>query len=66
MRRQVVDVDLKAEEGHDYTDRPMKSEDEAMSQLAAMIFIVEVGVFHACACQNCLNGVVFMRCWKTD
>ncbi|KAJ6153008.1 hypothetical protein N7497_007327 [Penicillium chrysogenum] len=34
---QVVDVDLKAEEGHDYTDRPMKSEDEAMSQLAAMI-----------------------------
>ncbi|CDM33509.1 hypothetical protein DTO013E5_7372 [Penicillium roqueforti] len=35
---QVVDIDLKAEEeGHDYTDRPMKSEDEAMSQIAAMI-----------------------------
>ncbi|KGO77278.1 Helicase, C-terminal [Penicillium italicum] len=35
---EVVDIDLKAEEeGHDYTDRPMKSEDEAMSQLAAMI-----------------------------
>ncbi|CAI7622684.1 unnamed protein product [Penicillium viridicatum] len=35
---EVVDIDLKAEEeGYDYTDRPMKSEDEAMSQLAAMI-----------------------------
>ncbi|KAJ5514522.1 SNF2-related protein [Penicillium fimorum] len=34
---QVVDIDIKAEEGYDYTDRPMKSEDEAMSQLAAMI-----------------------------
>ncbi|KXG45439.1 SNF2-related protein [Penicillium griseofulvum] len=33
----VVDIDLKAdEEGYDY-DRPMKFEDEAMSQLAAMI-----------------------------
>ncbi|KAJ5500181.1 Helicase C-terminal [Penicillium expansum] len=35
---EVVDIDLKAEEeGYDYTDRPMKSEDEAMSQLASMI-----------------------------
>jgi SNF2 family DNA or RNA helicase len=35
---QVADVNLKAEEeAHDYTDRPMKSEDEAISQLAAMI-----------------------------
>ncbi|KAJ5959998.1 uncharacterized protein N7479_007148 [Penicillium vulpinum] len=35
---EVVDIDLKVEEeGHDYTDRPMKSEEEAMSQLAAMI-----------------------------
>ncbi|KAG0159047.1 hypothetical protein PDIDSM_6567 [Penicillium digitatum] len=34
----VVDIDLKAEEeGYDYTDRSMKPEDDAMSQLAAMI-----------------------------
>jgi SNF2 family DNA or RNA helicase len=35
---QVVDVDLKAEEeSHDFMERPIKAEDEAMSQLAAMI-----------------------------
>ncbi|KAJ5130377.1 uncharacterized protein N7515_006416, partial [Penicillium bovifimosum] len=35
---QVADIDLNPEdETHDYTDRPMKSEDEAISQLAAMI-----------------------------
>ncbi|KAJ5996976.1 hypothetical protein N7499_006708 [Penicillium canescens] len=35
---QVVDVDLKAEEeAHDFTERPMKAEEEAMSQLATMI-----------------------------
>ncbi|KAJ5550910.1 hypothetical protein N7461_005608 [Penicillium sp. DV-2018c] len=35
---QVADIDLKPEEEtHDYTDRPVKSEDEAISQLAAMI-----------------------------